>query len=129
MQKWKRRWSLRWLPRSLLQKRWTPMSTPNGSSNGAPVREAQYSLSVRNPNGRELTFSEAIREALTEEMHRDPRVFIIGEDVAEAGTVFKVLKGMVDEFGPERVLDSPISEAGIAGIGVGAAITGMRPVV
>lgn len=105
------------------------MSTPNGSSNGAPVREAQYSLSVRNPNGRELTFSEAIREALTEEMHRDPRVFIIGEDVAEAGTVFKVLKGMVDEFGPERIIDSPISEAGIAGIGVGAAITGMRPVV
>ena len=56
-------------------------------------------------------------------------VFIIGEDVAEAGTPFKVLSGLVDEFGIERVIDSPISEAGITGIGVGAAMTGMRPVV
>jgi acetoin:2,6-dichlorophenolindophenol oxidoreductase subunit beta len=78
---------------------------------------------------REITFAQAIREALEEEMRRDDRVFIIGEDVAEAGTVFKVLTGMVDEFGPQRVIDSPISEAGIAGIGVGAAMTGMRPVV
>jgi acetoin:2,6-dichlorophenolindophenol oxidoreductase subunit beta len=78
---------------------------------------------------REITFAQAIREALAEEMRRDDRVFIIGEDVAEAGTVFKVLTGMVDEFGPQRVIDSPISEAGIAGIGVGAAMTGMRPVV
>ena len=62
-------------------------------------------------------------------MRRDPTVFIIGEDVAEAGTPFKVLSGLVKEFGPERVIDSPISEAGIAGIGVGAAMTGMRPVV
>ena len=78
---------------------------------------------------RELTFGQAIKEALTEEMRRDPRVFIIGEDVAEAGTVFKVLAGLVEEFGAKRVLDSPISEAGITGIGVGAAMTGMRPVV
>ncbi len=78
---------------------------------------------------REITFAEAIREALAEEMRRDPRVFIIGEDVAEAGTPFKVLSGLVDEFGKERVIDSPISEAGISGIGVGAAMTGMRPVV
>jgi pyruvate dehydrogenase E1 component beta subunit len=62
-------------------------------------------------------------------MRRDPTVFIIGEDVAEAGTPFKVLSGLVSEFGRERVIDSPISEAGIAGIGVGAALTGMRPVV
>jgi acetoin:2,6-dichlorophenolindophenol oxidoreductase subunit beta len=78
---------------------------------------------------RELTFGQAIREALAEEMRRDPRVFIIGEDVAQAGTVFKVLAGLVDEFGRGRVINSPISEAGIAGIGVGAAMTGMRPVV
>src|ERR671925_1598106 len=78
---------------------------------------------------REITFGQAINEALAEEMRRDPRVFIIGEDVAEAGTPFKVLSGLVKEFGPERVLDSPISEAGITGIGVGAAMTGMRPVV
>jgi len=78
---------------------------------------------------RELTFGQAINEALAEEMRRDPRVFIIGEDVAEAGTPFKVLSGLVKEFGPQRVIDSPISEAGITGIGVGAAMTGMRPVV
>lgn len=80
-------------------------------------------------NGRELTFGGAIHEALAEELRRDPTVFILGEDVAEAGTPFKVLKGLVDEFGPDRVIDSPISEAGITGICVGAAMTGMRPVV
>jgi len=78
---------------------------------------------------RELTFSEAIREALAEEMRRDARVFIVGEDVAEAGTPFKVLSGLVEEFGKERVMDTPISEPGFAGIGVGAAMTGLRPVV
>ena len=78
---------------------------------------------------REITFSQAINEALSEEMRRDPSVFIIGEDVAEAGTPFKVLSGLVAEFGTARVIDSPISEAAISGIGVGAAMTGMRPVV
>lgn len=86
-------------------------------------------MSTQSNNGRELTFGGAIREALAEELRRDPTVFIIGEDVAEAGTPFKVLQGLVDEFGPDRVIDSPISEAGITGIGVGAAMTGMRPVV
>jgi len=80
-------------------------------------------------NARELTFAQAIREALAEEMRRDPRVCIFGEDVAEAGTPFKVLSGLVEEFGTERVLDTPISEAGFTGIGVGAAMTGLRPVV
>src|SRR5580693_2925251 len=78
---------------------------------------------------RELTFAQAIREALAEEMRRDPTVCIMGEDVAEAGTTFKVLTGLVHEFGPERVLDTPISEPGFTGIGVGAAMTGLRPVV
>jgi pyruvate dehydrogenase E1 component beta subunit len=78
---------------------------------------------------REITFGQAIREALAEEMRRDPHVYVIGEDVAEAGTPFKVLSGLVEEFGPARVIDSPISEAGITGLGVGAAMTGMRPVV
>src|SRR3954464_3978913 len=78
---------------------------------------------------RELTMSQAVNEALAEELRRDPAVFVIGEDVAEAGTPFKVLAGLVEEFGPERVVDSPISEAGIAGLGLGAAMTGMRPVV
>jgi acetoin:2,6-dichlorophenolindophenol oxidoreductase subunit beta len=78
---------------------------------------------------RTLTFGQAINEALAEELRRDPSVFILGEDVAEAGHPFKVLSGLVEEFGPERVIDSPISEAGITGLGVGAAMTGMRPVV
>jgi acetoin:2,6-dichlorophenolindophenol oxidoreductase subunit beta len=78
---------------------------------------------------RELTFAQAVREALAEEMRRDARVCIFGEDVAEAGTPFKVLSGLVEEFGRERVLDTPISEAGFTGMGVGAAMTGLRPVV
>src|SRR5574339_875415 len=78
---------------------------------------------------RELTFGEAIKEAIAEEMRRDPRVVLMGEDVAEAGTTFKVLTGLVDEFGKERIIDTPISEAGFTGIGVGAAMTGMRPIV
>jgi acetoin:2,6-dichlorophenolindophenol oxidoreductase subunit beta len=80
-------------------------------------------------NTRELTFAQAIREALAEEMRRDSRVCIFGEDVAEAGTPFKVLSGLVEEFGTERVLDTPISEAGFTGIAVGAAMTGLRPIV
>lgn len=78
---------------------------------------------------REITFAEAVREALAEEMRRDPTVFIMGEDVAEAGTPFKVLSGLVEEFGTERVMDTPISEPGFTGMGVGAAMTGMRPVI
>ena len=78
---------------------------------------------------RELTMGEAVREALSEEMRRDPNVFLIGEDVAEAGTPFKVLSGMVEEFGKSRVIDTPISEPGFTGVGVGAAMTGLRPVV
>ncbi|HET8908304.1 MAG TPA: alpha-ketoacid dehydrogenase subunit beta [Ktedonobacterales bacterium] len=78
---------------------------------------------------REVTLGQAIREALAEELRRDPTTFIMGEDVAEAGTPFKVLSGLVEEFGAARIIDSPISEAGISGIGVGAAMTGMRPII
>ena len=77
---------------------------------------------------RELTLGEAVREALAEEMRRDPRVFIMGEDVAEAGTAFKVLGGLVQEFGTDRVLDTPISEAAIVGAACGAGLMGMKPV-
>src|SRR5579859_2326394 len=91
------------------------MSTPSATETAAATRE--------------MTFAQAINEALAEELRRDATVFIVGEDVAEAGTPFKVLSGLVEEFGPQRVLDSPISEAGITGLGVGAAMTGMRPVV
>src|SRR5437879_3594905 len=83
----------------------------------------------RTQQERIITLGQAIREALAEEMRHDPRIFILGEDVAEAGTPFKVLSGLVEEFGPGRVVDSPISEQGITGICVGAAMTGMRPIV
>jgi pyruvate/2-oxoglutarate/acetoin dehydrogenase E1 component len=86
--------------------------------------------SVQAPAGtRTLTFAQAINEALAEELRRDPAVFVLGEDIAEAGHPFKVLSGLVEEFGAERVVDSPISEAGITGLGVGSAMTGLRPVV
>ena len=78
---------------------------------------------------RELTFGQAIKEAIAEEMRRDPKVVLMGEDVAEAGTTFKVLEGLVAEFGTGRIIDTPISEAGFAGLGVGAAMTGLRPIV
>jgi pyruvate dehydrogenase E1 component beta subunit len=77
----------------------------------------------------DIGFGDAVREAIAEEMRRDPTVVLMGEDVAEAGTTFKVLKGLVDEFGKDRIIDTPISEAGFTGIGVGAAMTGMRPIV
>jgi pyruvate/2-oxoglutarate/acetoin dehydrogenase E1 component len=91
-----------------------------------PEREEHAPPAIRQ---REITFAQAIREALIEEMRRDSRVCILGEDVAEAGTPFKVLSGLVQEFGKDRVIDTPISEAGFTGVGVGAAMTGMRPVV
>jgi len=78
---------------------------------------------------REITFGDAIKEAIAEEMRRDPKVILMGEDVAEAGTTFKVLEGLVDEFGKDRIIDTPISEAGFTGLAVGAAMAGMRPVV
>ena len=78
---------------------------------------------------RELTFGDAIKEAIAEEMRRDPKVILMGEDVAEAGTTFKVLTGLVDEFGKDRIIDTPISEAGFTGLGVGAAMAGLRPIV
>ncbi len=77
---------------------------------------------------REMTFAEAVREALREEMQRDERVFILGEDVGVYGGAFGVTRGLLAEFGEERVRDTPISESAIAGAAAGAALTGMRPV-
>jgi len=76
-----------------------------------------------------ITFSQAINEAIKEEMKRDENVFLIGEDIGVFGGAFRVTKGLISEFGPERVRDTPISESAIMGTAVGAAITGMRPVV
>jgi len=78
---------------------------------------------------REITYAEAIREALRQEMHRDPRVFLMGEDIGIYGGAFGVTLGLLEEFGAERVRDTPISEGAIAGVAVGAGLTGMRPVV
>ncbi len=78
---------------------------------------------------REIQFREALREAMSEEMRRDPSVFLMGEEVAEYNGAYKVSQGMLDEFGPERVIDTPIAELGFAGIGVGAAMNGLRPII
>ena len=82
-----------------------------------------------NNGTREITFGQAINEALHEEMQRDEDILVVGEDVGRAGGVYKITQGLYDAFGAERVLDSPISEAGITGLGVGAALSGQRPVV
>lgn len=78
---------------------------------------------------REIQFREALREAMSEEMRRDPSVFLMGEEVAEYNGAYKVSQGMLDEFGASRVIDTPISELGFAGIGVGAAANGLRPII
>lgn len=78
---------------------------------------------------REIQFREALREALSEEMRRDENVFLMGEEVAEYNGAYKVSQGMLDEFGPKRVIDTPIAELGFAGIGVGAAANGLRPII
>jgi pyruvate dehydrogenase E1 component beta subunit len=78
---------------------------------------------------RQIAFREALREAMNEEMRRDDRVFLMGEEVAEYNGAYKVSQGMLAEFGPRRIIDTPISELGFAGIGVGAAQDGLRPIV
>ena len=72
---------------------------------------------------------EALRQALDEEMQRDPRVFIMGEEVAEYNGAYKVTKGMLKKWGPDRVIDTPIAELGFSGLAIGAAMTGLKPVV
>ena len=78
---------------------------------------------------RVITLRDALREAMSEEMRRDETVFLMGEEVAEYNGAYKVSKGMLDEFGARRVIDTPISELGFAGIGVGAAMNGLRPII
>ncbi|GGF51742.1 pyruvate dehydrogenase complex E1 component subunit beta [Echinicola rosea] len=78
---------------------------------------------------REIQFREALREAMSEEMRRDKDVFLMGEEVAEYNGAYKVTQGMLDEFGPDRVIDTPISEGGFAGLGVGAGMNGLRPII
>ena len=78
---------------------------------------------------RSIAYREALREAMNEEMRRDDRVFLMGEEVAEYNGAYKVSPGMLAEFGPKRVIDTPISELGFTAVGVGAAQNGLRPIV
>lgn len=78
---------------------------------------------------REIQFREALREAMSEEMRRDKNVFLMGEEVAEYNGAYKVSQGMLDEFGPDRVIDTPITELGFTGLGIGAAMNGLRPII
>src|SRR5213079_2671538 len=78
---------------------------------------------------REITYRQALNEALAEELARDPNVFLMGEEVAEYHGAYKVSQGLLERFGPKRVVDTPISENGFAGLGVGAAMVGLRPII
>ena len=78
---------------------------------------------------REIQFREALREALQEEMRLDDKIYLMGEEVAEYDGAYKVSQGMLAEFGEKRVIDTPIAELGFAGIGVGAAMNGLRPII
>jgi pyruvate dehydrogenase E1 component beta subunit len=78
---------------------------------------------------REIEFRDALREAMSEEMRRDQRVFLMGEEVAQYNGAYKVSRGMLDEFGPQRIIDTPISESGFGGLGIGAAMMGLRPII
>jgi len=80
-------------------------------------------------NMREITYRQALNEALTEELARDPNVFLMGEEVAEYKGAYKVSQGLLERFGPKRIIDTPISENGFAGLGVGAAMVGLRPII
>ena len=78
---------------------------------------------------RELSYRDALNEAIAEEMTRDPNVFLMGEEVGYYQGAYKVTRGLIERFGAERVIDTPIAESGFAGVGVGAAMTGLRPVI
>ncbi len=108
--------------------------TPNPAEPGASqlASEAQPAPSPEIPAGtnmRSTTVREALRDAMAEEMRRDDRVFVIGEEVAQYQGAYKITQGLLEEFGPKRVIDTPITEYGFAGIGTGAAMGGLRPIV
>jgi pyruvate dehydrogenase E1 component beta subunit len=101
-------------------------------SDSVPAQAKAYDASSEFPAGAEIvtmTVREALRDAMAEEMRRDGDVFVMGEEVAEYQGAYKVTQGLLQEFGPKRVIDTPITEHGFAGIGVGAALTGLRPIV
>jgi pyruvate dehydrogenase E1 component beta subunit len=95
----------------------------------APVASKPAVVEALGDGGVKTTVREALRDAMAEEMRADPRVFVMGEEVAEYQGAYKVTQGLLDEFGPKRVIDTPITEHGFAGIGAGAAMAGLRPVI
>ena len=107
----------------------TPAAAPTApAAKPAPVRAADPAIPA-GTNMRSITVRDALRDAMAEEMRRDPRVFVMGEEVAEYQGAYKVTQGLLAEFGPKRVIDTPITEYGFAGIGTGAAMGGLRPIV
>jgi pyruvate dehydrogenase E1 component beta subunit len=111
-----------------------PAEAPQAAAPAAPERPAPVARAAdpdvpAGTNMARLTVREALRDAMAEEMRRDDRVFVMGEEVAEYQGAYKVTQGLLDEFGPRRVIDTPITEYGFAGIGTGAAMGGLRPVI
>jgi pyruvate dehydrogenase E1 component beta subunit len=92
-------------------------------------KKALFFVTIKKYSMRQIRFRDALREAMVEEMRRDDNVFLMGEEVAQYNGAYKVSQGMLDEFGERRVIDTPIAELGFAGIGVGAAMNGLRPIV
>jgi pyruvate dehydrogenase E1 component beta subunit len=110
----------------------TPASPAPAAAASVPAQAKSYDASSEFPAGAEvvsMTVREALRDAMAEEMRRDADVFVMGEEVAEYQGAYKVTQGLLQEFGARRVIDTPITEHGFAGIGVGAALTGLRPIV
>ncbi len=112
-----------------------PVTAPQPVVEAAPAERPVPAARPADPvvpagtNMRQITVREALRDAMAEEMRRDSRVFVMGEEVAQYQGAYKVTQGLLDEFGPKRVIDTPITEYGFAGIGVGAAMGGLRPIV
>ncbi|MBA5776566.1 pyruvate dehydrogenase complex E1 component subunit beta [Stappia sp. F7233] len=109
-----------------------PAPTPAPAAVAAQVPAAPVAAEPDVPAGTEMvpmTVREALRDAMAEEMRRDPDVFLMGEEVAEYQGAYKISQGLLEEFGPKRVIDTPITEHGFAGLGVGAAMTGLKPIV
>ncbi len=111
-----------------------PLSAPHPQAGADGERESApaYDSAAEIPEGTEMvqiTTREALRDAMAEEMRRDDTVFVMGEEVAEYQGAYKVTQGLLDEFGPRRVIDTPITEAGFAGLGIGAGFAGLRPIV
>ncbi|MBK6801125.1 MAG: pyruvate dehydrogenase complex E1 component subunit beta [Novosphingobium sp.] len=111
----------------------SPLPPAGGAGGGqvrpAPAPRAQDPVVPAGTNMKIVTVREALRDAMAEEMRRDPDVFLMGEEVAQYQGAYKVTQGLLDEFGPKRVIDTPITEYGFAGIGTGAAMGGLRPIV